>query len=184
MEKEFNVTGSCNPAQHYMVDTSRQFAKTTKLVGQGEYFIINRPRQYGKTTMLTALFRALCPEHLVGYLSFEGIGDSIFTDEKRFSQGFVEMLADSLRMSDVQASDALLAGRDGVGNLKTLSKFLVEFIGGQAKSVILLIDEVDKASNSQLFLSFLGMLREQYLARDKFAAPAFQSVVLAGIHDI
>jgi len=47
---------------------------------------------------------------------------------------------------------------------------------------VLLIDEVDKSSNNQLFVSFLGVLRNKYLERDRF--PTFHSVVLVGIHDV
>jgi len=37
----------------------------------------------------------------------------------------------------------------------------------QSKPVILMIDEVDKSTDNQLFLSFLGMLRNKYLDRKK-----------------
>jgi hypothetical protein len=47
---------------------------------------------------------------------------------------------------------------------------------------VLLIDEVDKSSNNQLFVSFLAMLRSKYLERDEI--PTFHSVVLAGVHDV
>lgn len=45
-----------------------------------------------------------------------------------------------------------------------------------------MIDEVDSASNNQVFLDFLGQLRGYYLQRNK--RPTFQSVILAGVHDI
>ena len=50
------------------------------------------------------------------------------------------------------------------------------------KPVVLIIDEVDSASNNQVFLDFLGQLRRYYLNRQK--RPTFQSVILAGVHDI
>ncbi len=59
MEKEFNVTGTCIPTMHYMVDTSNKLNKTIKLINRGKYFIINRPRQYGKTTTLYLLEKLL-----------------------------------------------------------------------------------------------------------------------------
>jgi hypothetical protein len=52
MAKEFNVTGTCFPEEHYMADVSKQMAETYDLIEKGKYFIINRPRQYGKTTTL------------------------------------------------------------------------------------------------------------------------------------
>jgi hypothetical protein len=50
------------------------------------------------------------------------------------------------------------------------------------KPIILIIDEVDNASNNQIFLDFLALLRQYYLQRNK--RPTFQSVILAGVHDI
>ena len=40
MEKEFNVTGNCRPAIHYMADVSAKIAQTLSLVEKGKYFII------------------------------------------------------------------------------------------------------------------------------------------------
>ena len=48
--------------------------------------------------------------------------------------------------------------------------------------MVLLIDEVDSASNNQVFLDFLAQLRGYYINRDRKAT--FQSVILAGVHDI
>ncbi|MFT8344000.1 MAG: AAA family ATPase, partial [Clostridium beijerinckii] len=55
MGKKFNITGTCIPDKHYMVDTSNKIEKILKLIDNEEYFIINRPRQYGKTTSLYLL---------------------------------------------------------------------------------------------------------------------------------
>ena len=51
-----------------------------------------------------------------------------------------------------------------------------------AKPIVLIIDEVDSASNNQVFLDFLAQLRGYYLERHD--TPTFQSVILAGVHDI
>ncbi|MGL4911834.1 MAG: hypothetical protein ACRC3Y_05305 [Romboutsia sp.] len=48
----------------------------------------------------------------------------------------------------------------------------------------MIVDEVDRASNNQLFLDFLGMLRSLYLSREKGNSTTFKSVILAGVHDI
>ncbi|WP_294784935.1 hypothetical protein [uncultured Eubacterium sp.] len=45
-----------------------------------------------------------------------------------------------------------------------------------------MIDEVDSASNNQVFLDFLGQLRAQYINR--FQQTAFKSVILAGVYDV
>ncbi len=54
-----------------------------------------------------------------------------------------------------------------------------------SKKVVLLIDEVDKSLNNQLFLNFLSMLRKKYIDRDKRGDnSSFWSVVLAGVYDV
>jgi hypothetical protein len=69
-----------------------------------------------------------------------------------------------------------------VDSFKLLSKHLSAICEGIDKKVILLIDEVDKSSNNQIFLHFLGMLRNKYLTREDVST--FHSVVLAGVNDV
>lgn len=45
-----------------------------------------------------------------------------------------------------------------------------------------MIDEVDSATNNQVFLDFLAQLRAYYIDRDVTAT--FQSVILAGVYDV
>ena len=45
-----------------------------------------------------------------------------------------------------------------------------------------MIDEVDSATNNQVFQDFLAQLRGYYINRSRFAT--FQSVILAGVCDI
>lgn len=48
------------------------------------------------------------------------------------------------------------------------------------KPAILMIDEVDKSSDNQVFLSFLGLLRNKDLEQMQKNDDTFQSVALAG----
>lgn len=75
MRKKFNITGSCNPERHYMVNSKALFEAVEDLIGAGEYFTINRARQYGKTTTLYMIWRQLSDRYTVVPLSLEGIGD-------------------------------------------------------------------------------------------------------------
>ncbi|MDE6622118.1 MAG: AAA-like domain-containing protein, partial [Lachnospiraceae bacterium] len=50
------------------------------------------------------------------------------------------------------------------------------------RPIVLMIDEVDSASNNQVFVDFLAQLRGYYLKRDKM--PIFHSVILAGVYSI
>lgn len=51
-----------------------------------------------------------------------------------------------------------------------------------SRPIVLMIDEVDNASNNQVFIDFLAMLRKYYMKRKK--RPIFQSVILAGVYDV
>ena len=183
MTKKFNVNGCCFPDEHYMVDISGKFNQITKLIESDEYFTINRPRQYGKTTILNVLFKKLPQEkYLSIFLSFEGIGDSIFENESTFSPAFVRMFLKELQMTCPDTAKLFLTIMGNVKNLEDLSTSISICTGKINKDVIVIIDEIDKSSNNQLFLSFLGMLRDKYLKRKREAT--FKSVILAGVHDV
>ncbi|NJN35180.1 MAG: AAA family ATPase [Saprospiraceae bacterium] len=184
MEKKFNITGKCNANRHYMADVSNKSKSVIKLVEAGEYFIINRPRQYGKTTMLHNLATALREkgDYIVFNTSFGGIGDAIFEDETVFSSGFVNVLANYAKYQVPELATWLKLASPQTTNLDILSEVITALMNETNKKVVLLIDEVDKSSNNQLFVSFLAMLREKYLMRDD--VPTFHSIVLAGLHDV
>ncbi len=186
MPKRFNDTGLCIPERHYMADTSAKLAAILEMVEDGAYFVINRPRQYGKTTMIHHLFLALKNrrDYLAIQLSFEGIGDSVFEEEAVFCQNFVNNLAHRLRKTHPAHTTFLHKASKTTTSLNDLSRTIEDFVEYTGKNVVLMIDEIDKASNNQLFLSFLGMLRDKYLDARKELDTTFQSVILAGVHDI
>ena len=157
-----------------------------ELIEIGEYFAINRPRQYGKTTMLFNIARILRQndKYILSKMSFEGIGDTIFENEQSFSPRFVGMLAHSLEMFYPDIAAKVLTLGNEVTDLETLSEFITRFVKEVDREVVLLIDEVDKSSNNQLFVSFLAMLRDKFLKRDSGEDVTFQSVILAGVHDV
>ena len=182
--KEFNITGRCFPNQHYVADVSAKVKTIYRMIEKGQYFVINRPRQYGKTTMLYSLSDALIKsgEYLVFNCSFEGIGDDVFREEKVFSQSFVALLAEYAEVYAPQLKEWLLEIMPQTDSLQILSKNISALVNKTDKKMVLLIDEVDKSSNNQLFISFLAMLRSKYLERDVFKT--FHAVVLAGVHDV
>ena len=184
MKKRFNTTGVCIPTMHYMVDITDKLDKIIELIKEKDYFIINRPRQYGKTTTMYMLEQRLKNDYLVVSMSFEGIGDEVFLKEKTFSKVFIELMAESLEFTNEEESKRLLGYENDIDNLRDLSKLITRFVRDSKKDVILFIDEVDKNSNNQLFLSFLGMLRNKYLLRQQGKDKTFSSVILAGVYDI
>lgn len=184
--KKFNITGTCIPEKHYMVNIDNKIAMIVKLIEDEEYFVINKPRQYGKTTTLYMLERFLNTneDYFCISLSFEGVGDLIFEDEKLFSKGFMKILERTFYFDNEQLSSYINEQSSEVENLSDLSFFITKFIKKINKKVVLMIDEVDKSSNNQLFLSFLGMMRNKYLLRNAGKDVTFHSVILAGVHDV
>lgn len=184
MKKRFNVTGACHPGQHYMADTSAKFTRIMEMVEQGDYFTINRPRQYGKTTMLFALVEVLKKraDYVVFRISFEGVGDAVFENETAFAPMFFRRLAQYMQHSDKALADYLQTASLQLDSMETLASAISDLVARCGKKVVLLIDEVDKSSNNQLFVSFLGVLRDKYLER--MQTPTFHSVILTGVHDV
>jgi len=187
MQKEFNDTGLCIPNRHYMIDNSDKLKQIIAFVEKGKYFTINRPRQFGKTTTLFLLDKALNlrDDYVALKISFEGIDSDTYQHQERFITEFLIMLAhrlEWLRFSHL--SQFIEEHRSEITNLPALSRFITKLVGTMpTKSWVLMIDEVDKSSNNQLFLDFLGLLRNKYLLRDD-GEDTFQSIILAGVHDI
>jgi hypothetical protein len=187
MPKKFNITGLCLPAKHYMADISEKLAQVLALVEEGEYFAISRPRQYGKTTMLWTVAAALrqAGRYLVFNISFEGLGSTVFSSEQQFSQAFLELLRDQMSdMGNEPLAAFLEEASRQVETMKDLSRQITALAHQAGQEIVLLIDEVDKSSDNQKFLDFLGVLRNKYLRRHLRTEQTFHSVVLAGVHDV
>ncbi len=184
MAKKFNITGNCHANEHYMADVSKKLEMIYEMVEDGNYFIINRPRQYGKTTTLFSISDKYIQtaDYAVFNISFEGIGDKIFETESDFCTTFVKILARHAHLSIPEVKQWLKEIAPLVRDLDDLSDVITDLADKTSKKIILIIDEVDKNSNNQLFVSFLAMLRNKYLVRHTFKT--FHSIVLAGVHDV
>jgi hypothetical protein len=187
MQKRFNDTGLCIPSRHYMVEISSKLKQIIQLVEWGEYFTINRPRQFGKTTTLSLLAKQLNQRDdcVALKISFEEIDSDTHQHQKSFITEFLILIARRLNfLGFPDVSQLIEEQRPSITNLPGLSRLLTSVVETMhSKSWVLMIDEVDKSSNNQLFLDFLGMLRNKYLTRDE-GEDTFQSVILAGVHDI
>ena len=83
--KKFNITGTCFPNKHYMVDLTSRVAQIKAMVDDGAYFCINRGRQYGKTTTLHALTVGLASDYEVYAISFEGLDNASYETERHLA---------------------------------------------------------------------------------------------------
>lgn len=190
--KVFNVSGDCKPNLHYMVDISERLQKIKELIDRGEYFTINRARQYGKTTTLRALKRYLWEDYLVISLDFQKLDAAKFQNGNIFSLAFASYFCREMKRECVNCTAKLNAELDELNQIvsrspQTFSLFdlfghLTQFCEASKRPIVLMIDEVDSAANNQVFLDFLAQLRAHYMDRDE--ASVFQSVILAGVHDI
>ena len=70
----------------------------------------------------------------------------------------------------------------GIADKRCLLNMISDLCSKSGKTVVLMIDEVNQASNHKVFLDSLGMLRSKFLMRN--IRPTFQSVILAGVYDL
>ena len=188
--KHFNTTAVCIPSKHYMVDISERVEEIKKLVDAGKYFTINRARQYGKTTTITALSTTLKERYVVISTSFEGISDAGFADEASFVKELCRLLRREFRREvripkkTVDEINELFKNTNQNTKLGDLFDILLEWCDETVAPVILIIDEVDTATNNQVFLDFLAQLRDNYINRDSKGINVFKSVILAGVTDV
>lgn len=192
MAKVFNVTADCKPDKHYMVKLEKRLAAIKELVDEGAYFTINRARQYGKTTTLRALNRFLRKDYYIVLLDFQAFDNAKFENGNIFSISFASSFSRALKANKPVMNDEFKEAceklkksadiRDNFYTLKELFEELSDICGTADKPIVLMIDEVDSASNNQVFLDFLAQLRAYYINRD--VQPTFQSVILAGVYDV
>ena len=185
--KQFNTTGPCIPEKHYMVDLSSRLAQIKAMVDDGQYFNIHRPRQYGKTTILAALAKSLRADYAILRLDFGVISSAAFQTEISFVRAFSHLLL--LETENIpETIAAQLHGyaerQEGPASLTELFHTLWEWCQISAKPIVLIVDNVDASTDSQVFFSFLTKLRAGHIARASNDAPAFQSVILASVIDL
>ena len=189
--KAFNTTAVCIPSKHYMVDITERVNEIKKYVDEGKYFTINRARQYGKTTTLNALKKVIQYDYVVLSLSFEQISDSAYRTEGEFIQAFSRIVLDQNLFSGLEIPEQVKSEFNRLNSedvekpkLDELYRTFRRWIVMLDRPMVLIIDEVDTATNNQVFIDFLAVLRDGYISRDTDGLPAFQSVILAGVTDV
>ena len=192
MAKVFNIAADCKPNRHYMVKLDKRLAQIKQMVDDGAYFTINRARQYGKTTTLRALNQYLKSDYYPVLMDFQTISHSKFQVENSFCIAFSKFFLRSLRGNDLSSENTFqnailllekqVREKSAFFELPELFESLNDICAVADKPLVLMIDEVDSATNNQVFLDFLAQLRAYYIDRD--IQPTFQSVILAGVHDV
>ena len=188
MAKKFNTSVTCDPKKHYMVDTTAKMKVFESLIDNGNYFTITRARQFGKSTTLNWIYDNLSDRYLVIPTSFEIFSDNDWVNVSTFCRYFCTKI---IKASRKLKNEILRQYWESVKQLEDidfdiLSEKITDFCEESDKKIVLLIDEVDKASNNEVFIKFLGMLRSMYLDRTATGDDnsTFWSVVLAGVYDV
>lgn len=182
MEKRvFNVSGDCKPDLHYMVDITSKLEQIRAMVDNGQYFAINRARQFGKTTTLRALSGYLRHDYYPISMDFQTFGAGEFENENIFALSFARSFLRILkrvfdpeerkRTEAVRNLENIVEAENPRFRLQRLFEELSDICGTADKPVVLMIDEVDSASNNQVFLDFLAQLRAHIISTEMSGPP-------------
>lgn len=124
-------------------------------------------------------------------LDFQRVDHDVFENSATFSQAMSRLIMDAHEFEDVPVPEKTLSALEELNNsdpqkikMDNLFRILKRWIKHSEQPIVLMIDEIDSATNNQVFLDFLAQLRDGYIGRDTDSTPAFQSVILAGVTDV
>ena len=188
MAKKFNTSVTCDPSRHYMVDVTAKMKVFEGLINDKCYFTINRARQFGKTSALKWILWNMSDRYLVIPASFEKYSEKDWVDDESFCRYFCKQIITACVKVEDKSVICFWEEVKQIAEIdfEVLSSKITDFCQKCGRKVVLTIDEVDKASNNDVFVRFLGMLRNMYLNRDNFEDDTytFWSVILAGVYDV
>ena len=151
--KSFNTTAVCIPSKHYMVDISERISEIKRLIDEGKYFTINRARQYGKTTTLNELEHCLAEEYDVISIDFQDMTDADFKSESNFVKGLSKVFCDTRDNMDIPIAMEYydrfqnLVETESDKTLRDVFHIFDRWCKANDKPIVLIIDEVDTATN-------------------------------------
>jgi AAA+ ATPase superfamily predicted ATPase len=181
MKRFFNVTGLCNPLDHFMVDPLRGLNKMIlELIDNKYYFTIHAPRQTGKTTLLRSLSHELnlSQKYVAVHFSLETAGFRTNT-VKEANKAIIE----SLYSATYEQVDEIYHPPSPSGyepSINVFKNYLTDWARACTLPVILLIDEID-ALYDDVLIAVLRQLRDGF----QFRPGAFpSSVALVGLRDV
>ena len=121
-------------------------------------------------------------KYCVIFITFESLGNDDFLSDKNFIREFLRQLYRVFKHKEEQELMNFIDSHGVPETFGQLDDFITELTKLIGRPTVLLIDEVDKSLDNQLFLNFLGLLRSKYLLRDTYRT--FQSVILGGVHNV
>lgn len=122
-------------------------------------------------------------------LDFQQISDASFETEQGFIQAFCRAIVS--RSSNISVPEDIIqklkeyaVRQENKIVFDELFYTLNEWCRESDKPIVMIIDEVDSATNNQVFLDFLAQLRACFIEREHTGLKTFQSVILAGVTDV
>jgi hypothetical protein len=182
--KIFNVTGPCDPLNHYALPSLPRIPDVPALIDNEEYFVLHAPHQSGKTTAIMTAVKRINEEgsYYALYCTLEELCSTI--DEEKATRKIVGILNGALRISQVEALkssvyDGFLANLNAIPGFKSfpVQVWLNSLCEKLDKDLVVFFDEVDSLIDQPL-VSFLSQLRAGYVVRTK--APFPRSIALVG----
>ena len=181
MKRFFNVTGLCNPNDHFMVDPLRGLGETIlSLIANKYYFTIHAPRQTGKTTLLRSLSKQLnmSQKYIAVHFSLETAGFRSNSVEKA-NKAIIESLY-SASQEQVTVNNYPPYPSEYEPSINVFKNYLTDWARNSSLPIILLIDEIDSLYDDVL-ISVLRQLRDGF----QFRPEAFpSSIALVGLRDV
>ncbi|MDR2752528.1 MAG: ATP-binding protein [Clostridiales bacterium] len=187
--KSFNTKGPCRPGDHYMVNSPISNFKT--LIDKNPFISICRPHLYSKSTTLNALRRIVEPEYIFLAISFKNYDASYNTDEKAFCDFIRTQLHKAFKLKRTSLSkasqDVFFSVYDDSKPRPPLSKLIDAMLRMRSESrqrVVLALDDMDAAKDSETFPHFLGMLSYGLPSRTATLWGALKCLILVSVADL
>jgi len=179
MPKFFNITGPCNPEDHYMLPAKKRLvgSQLDRYVENKLYWVLHAARQTGKTTFLQSWMKELNESGSVVacYVSVEKCQG--FPDTERAMPAICEAI-----QKYALSFDVTIPPMPSTSPQSALDKILSDWAQLVApKPLVVLFDEVDVLEGEAL-ISFLRQLRGGFAARGIGKFPV--SVALVGMRDL
>lgn len=178
MRPSFNISGPCNPGEHYMLPPERRLSEVLELIDEHKYFTLHAGRQTGKTTCLIWL-----EEHLNASGQWLALWVDIQSarDQPEPEQAFRTILGNLNEACASVHSSLLLEAAELEELLRdpllAIKRALTRLAEKAVRPVALLFDEADSLMGEAM-VSFLTQIRQGYIERRRTPFPA--SVVLVG----
>jgi len=167
--REFNTTGPCNQALHYMVMREALMAQAIEKVKKGRYFTLFAPRQAGKTTFFQLMIERLKESYTPLWITFENLAT---VNQSEFYQDVDEQIKDKLLNDHNKADYSITSPRSLATFFKTRRLPL--------KPIVLVIDEFEGIPNDVLS-EVMHTFRRIYHQKDLYR---LHSLVLVGVSTV